>query len=341
MRLGGGQAEGRGRAGDAPSRRAVLAGAGALGASLVLPRAARAAGRLRLAHGLPQAHPVHRAMANLADLVKQRSRGGLTIEIFADGLLGEEPMLLEQVRAGTLDMTKASASVLDGVNPLYRVFDIPFLFRDKGHWRRAVGGPVGQRLLAGGPEAAMTGLCFYDAGARSFYGRRPVIEPGDLAGQKIRIQPSPTMARMVRTLGAEPVPLPWGVVYTALKTGLVDGAENNVTALTYGRHAEVARHYTFTEHTMVPDVLLIGARALAGLSPAHREILAVAAADSALLQGELWAEAEQASRRAAEALDVAFHTPDKAPFAAALRPLREEYLARGDLASLIAAVERA
>jgi tripartite ATP-independent transporter DctP family solute receptor len=334
-----GQDEGAGRPAAKPSRRGVLTGSAALAGSALLPRPARAAMRLRLAHGLPRAHPVHRAMMHFADLVAERSGGEVAISLFADGVLGEEPTLLDQVRVGTLDMTKASASVLEGVSPLYRLFDLPFLFRGKEHWRKVLAGPVGARVLAGPGADGVMGLCFYDAGARSFYGRRPVSQPEDLAGLKIRVQPSPTMMRMVQALGAEPVPLPWGVVYTALQTGLIDGAENNLTALTFGRHAEVIRHYAFTEHTIVPDVLLIGARAWGALRPPLREMLRAAAADSAMLQAALWDNAEEASRAGAEGLGVAFSHPDKAPFAERLAGMRGEFMEDATLGPLIREVD--
>ncbi len=321
-----------------PSRRAVL-GAG-LAAAALLPRPARAATRLRLAHGLPRTHPVHRAMMHFADMVSERSGGEVQISLFADGVLGEEPTLLDQVRTGTLDMTKASASVLDGVSPLYRLFDIPFLFRDKEHWRKIVTGRAGERILQPRTVAGMTGLCFYDAGARSFYGRRPVSRPADISGLKVRVQPAPTVVRMVQALGAEAVPLPWGVVYTALQTGLVDAAENNLTALTFGRHAEVIRHWAFTEHTIVPDVLLVGARAWAGLSPRLQEIVRTAAADSAQLQMALWETAEDSSRAAAERLGVVFDRPDKAPFIERLAGLKAEFETDPELAGLIVQVDR-
>ncbi|WP_210247684.1 TRAP transporter substrate-binding protein [Salinarimonas soli] len=324
-----------------PSRRGVLAGGAAFAAAGLLARPARAAVRLRLAHGLPRAHPVHRAMLHFADLVSERSGGEITVTLYADGVLGEEPTLLDQVRTGTLDMTKASASVLDVVSPLYRLFDIPFLLRDKEHWRKVVSGAPGERILQAPGPSGMTGLCFYDAGARSFYGRRPIARPEDLAGLKIRVQPSPTMVRMVQTLGAEAVPLPWGVVYTALQTGLIDGAENNLTALIYGRHAEVTRHYAYTEHTMVPDVLLIGARTWAALRPPLRDIVRAAAAESAMLQSALWANAEEASRAGAERLGVVFSYPDKAPFIARLSAMRREFMTDPTLAPLIAQVEGA
>jgi len=239
---------------------------------------ARAARTLRLAHALPASHPVHKSMANFADLVMERSGGALAIELYADGLIGQEADLIEQVKAGLLDFTKASASVLDAVNPGYQIFNVPFLLRDKEHWRRIVMGPIGASILEDG--GSVVGLTFYDAGARNFYGQRSILHPDDLRGLKIRVQPSPSTVRMIELLDAKPVPMTWSVVYSALQTGIVDGAENNLTALVFGRHGEVAKYYSFTEHTIVPDVLLIGARAWGALRPPLREMLRAAAADA-------------------------------------------------------------
>jgi tripartite ATP-independent transporter DctP family solute receptor len=279
-------------------------------------------------------------MVLFAQSVSAGTGGQIEVQLYADGLLGQEPDLLEQVKAGTLEMTKASASVLQDIAPGLTVFDMPFLFSRREHWRAVVAGPLGRSLLDDGVrDGSMRGLTFFDAGARSFYGRRPITVPEDLAGLVIRIQPSRTMARMVELLGATPRALPWGVVYTALQTGLVDGAENNVTALTFGRHAEVVRCYSYTEHTMVPDVLLMGAQAWASLEPAHRDVVMNAASQAYQRQIELWEESEAASRIQAERAGVAFNHPDKQPFVEKTAPLRAEMAADGRLAGFVRAIE--
>ncbi len=318
------------------TRRGLVGAAGVL----AFPRKARAATRLRLAHGLSPRHPVHAAMTNMASIVQERSKGEVTITIFSDGVLGEEPALLAQVRTGTLDMTKASSSVLTPLVPPFGLFDIPFLFRDRDHWARALGGSVGRTLLDSAARAGLQGLCFYDAGARSFYGTRPIGGPEDLAGLRIRVQPSPAMIRMVQLLGAQPVPLPWGQVYTAFKTGVIDAAENNITALTYGQHADIVRFFATSEHTMVPDVLLMSPRAWGALRPDQRELIRSAAQESALLQGELWRRAEEDSLAQAEALGVSFNPVDKGAFARRLAALKDEIKSHTDLSGLIDAVER-
>ena len=300
---------------------------------------ARAARTLRLAHALPASHPVHKSMANFADLVMERSGGALAIELYADGLIGQEADLIEQVKAGLLDFTKASASVLDAVNPGYQIFNIPFLLRDKEHWRRIVMGPIGASILEdGGP---VVGLTFYDAGARNFYGQRSILHPDDLRGLKIRVQPSPSTVRMIELLDAKPVPMTWSVVYSALQTGIVDGAENNLTALVFGRHGEVAKYYSFTEHTIVPDVLLMSRRSWEQLPPPHQAIVRSAAVESALLQSVLWDEAEAQSRQWSTERGVVFQEPDKRAFAARLGAIKREFAERQGLADLIMKVDRA
>jgi tripartite ATP-independent transporter DctP family solute receptor len=295
---------------------------------------------LRMAHSLPADHPVHHAMERFSSSVRERTGGEVRIQLFPDGVLGQELDLIGQVQAGKLDLAKASASVLETEAPLYRAFNLPFLFRDKAHWTAVVAGAVGETILASGVDVGYLGLTFYDAGARNFYGQRRIAHPRDLQGLKIRVQPSATMIRMIRLLDAVPAPMAWEVVYSALRTGLIDGAENNLTALVYGRHGEVVKHYSFTEHTLVPDVVLISARVWRQLPNPIRTALQEAAAESFRWQVGHWAEAERAARQSAEALGVAFTEVDKAPFMERVAPLRTDLANENDnVGALIQRIE--
>lgn len=285
--------------------------------------------RLRLAHGLPVSHPVHPAMQHFADLVRQRSQGEIEITLFADGQLGQEADLLSQVQAGKLDLLKVSASLLERFHPAYKVLDLPFAFRDRAHWLAVTSNQVGRDVLSTTAASGLVGLTYYDAGARSFYGQRPIDHPDDLKGLKIRIQSSVTMARLLRLFGAEAVELAWSNVYVALKSGVVDGAENSVTALIIGRHAEVATHYSFDEHTMIPDVLLIGAGRLGAMTPGQRDVVHEAAWASYHHMNRLWSAFEAQSRSQVEAMGVTFGRPDKAPFIARAAPLTDEFAGEG------------
>ena len=277
--------------------------------------------RLRLAHGLPVSHPVHPSMQRFADIVRDRSNGEIEIALFADGQLGQEADLLSQVQAGKLDFLKVSASLLERFHPSYKVLDLPFTFRDKAHWLAVTTNDVGRDILESTKGSGIVGLTYYDAGARSFYGQKPINHPDDLKGLKIRIQPSETMMRLMQLFGAQGVELAWSNIYVALKSGVVDGAENSVAALIVGRHAEVVSHYSFDEHTMIPDVLLVGAGRLDSMAAPQRDIIREAAWASYHYMNTLWTKFEAQSRLQIEAQGVKFVEPDKAPFIARAAPL--------------------
>jgi tripartite ATP-independent transporter DctP family solute receptor len=303
-------------------REALLAGIALLAAPAVLQAAPT---RMRIGHGLPPSHPVHHSMQHFADIVRDRTGGALEVAIFPDGQIGQEANLLAQVQAGKLDFVKASASVLERVAPAYRVFSLPFVFRDHAHWTRVTTNSVGESILASTASVGLVGLTYYDAGARSFYGRKAINHPDDLKGLKIRIQQSPTMARMMRLFSAQGIEMAWDQVYTALKLGLVDGAENNVSALVVGRHGEVVTHYSLNEHTMVPDVFLMSTYRWQSLTHAHQAIMREAALASYQRMNELWSAFQVETRTAAERMGVTFTRPDRKPFTERAAALMADY----------------
>lgn len=291
--------------------------------------------KMRLAHSLPEDHAVHKAMVKFADLVKERSKGDVEISIFPNGVLGGERETLEQVQNGAVDMTKASASPLETFSPDFKVFNLPFVFRDKDHFFKVLEGSVGETILASSKKAGFIGLAYYDSGARSFYAKKAINTPDDLKGVKIRVQQSPTTIKMIQTLGATPTPMPYGEVYSALQMGVVDGAENNVTALTNGRHGEVAKFYSMTEHQMVPDVLIISAARWDSLKKPQQDIIKQAAVDSYKLQKQLWADFEKTEAAKAEKLGVKFVKPNKQAFIAKAKPMIDEERKNANIAKLL------
>ena len=294
--------------------------------------------KMRLGHGLPEDHAVHKAVVRFADLVKERTNGEVVISVFANGVLGNEREMLEQVQNGVLEMTKASASPLETFSSDYKVFNLPFVFRDRDHFFKVLTSPVGESILASSKKSGFIGLAYYDSGARSFYGKKAVNTPDDLKGLKIRVQQSPTTIKMIQAIGATPTPMAWGEVYPALQTGVVDGAENNVTALTNGRHGEVCKFYSEAEHQIVPDVLLISATRWDALKKPHQEILKKAAVDSYEYQKSLWGAFEKVEREKALALGVKFNTPNKAAFVAKVKPMMDEERKNPAIAKLLDAI---
>lgn len=281
---------------------------------------------VKLAHGLDVTHPVHRAMVYMAHLVAERSFGDMQIDIYPSEQLGSERECVELIQIGSVAMTKVSASVAESFIPSFKVLSLPHLFTGREHLFAVLDGPIGRDLLLQGEGSRLRGLCYFDAGSRSFYTReRPVLSPSDLEGLKIRTQESATAMRMVRALGGSATPISWGEIYTALQQGVVDGAENNPPSFYLSRHYEVCRYYSLDEHTFVPDVLMIGTASWNRLAPEEQEILQRAALDAAEHQKVIWQEASDEALAAVAEAGVEILHPDKGPFAEAVAPLIEEY----------------
>jgi len=296
---------------------------------------------LRLGHGLDQNHPVHRAMLVMADEVARRSAGRLRIEVYPSEQLGSERECLELLQIGSLAMTKVSAAVLENFSPDFRIFGVPYLFRDDAHRFAVLEGPIGRELLIGLEPVRLRGLVYYDSGSRSFYTRdRPILTPEDLAGLKIRVQESPTAIAMVRAFGAAATPIAWGELYTALQQGVVDGAENNPPSFHLSRHYEVAGYYSLDEHTSVPDVLLVSDTVLRRLDAQEKEWLQAAADISAQVQKSLWQEASRKALQVAAQAGVEIVHPDKHAFREAARAMRRRAPLDARIAELAGRIAR-
>ncbi|MEM7548616.1 MAG: TRAP transporter substrate-binding protein [Bacteroidota bacterium] len=290
---------------------------------------------MRLAHGLDITHPVHQGMVRLSELVEEKSNGKLEVRIYPSGQLGSERECLELLQIGSLDITKVSAAVMENFVPTYEVLGLPYIFKSREHSYEVLDGPIGDELLEQGSKYRLRGLCFYDAGSRSFYTKKPIKNPEDLTGLKIRVQRSKTAVEMVNHMGAAPTPIPWGELYTALQQGVVDGAENNPPSFYFSRHYEVCKYYSINEHTTVPDVLLIGTNTWKRLSEQERKWISEAAKESARFQRVVWnkSEKECLEKMIEEGVEVSY--PDKAPFSTKIEAMFDKYSGREDFVELI------
>jgi tripartite ATP-independent transporter DctP family solute receptor len=295
---------------------------------------------IKLAHGLNPAHPVHQAMEYLAKLVSEKSNARMRIDIYPSEQLGSERECLELLQIGSIGMTKVSCSVLEGFVPSMSVLSLPYLFRDEEHGFKVLEGEIGRKLLLAGEKYWLRGLCFYDAGSRSFYSiEKPILSPSDLVGMKIRTQESPTSMRMVQSLGGSPTPIAWGELYSALQQGVVDGAENNPPSFHLSRHYEVCKFYSLDEHTGVPDVLLISTKIWNDLSSEFKEILQRAADESAQHQKVLWKKATQKALEHVQKAGVKIFYPNKTLFVEKVKPIYEEYKKRPEFYQIIQEIQ--
>lgn len=281
---------------------------------------------LKLAHALDISHPVHLGMVRLAEVLEEKSGGTMAIEIYPSGQLGNERELLELLQIGSLAMTKVSSGVLENFVPSFEVLGLPYLFRDKDHLFGVLKGDIGEEFLSKGEKYRFRGLCYYDAGYRSFYTKeKPVNTPDDLKGLKVRVMKSVTAVKMVDQLGGSPTPVSWGELYTALQQGVVDGAENNPPSFYSSRHYEVCKYYTLDEHTSLPDVLLVSLEWWNELTDQQQKWLKSSAMESLDYQIQVWEKSEKECLEAVQKAGVEIIRPDKSAFSDKVEPLYEAY----------------
>lgn len=297
---------------------------------------------IKLAHTLDTSHPVHKAMVFMAERLKEKSDGKLELEIYPNAQLGNERESVELLQIGSLGMTKISAAVMESFSPNFKVLSLPYIFKDKEHYYRVLDGDIGKDLLSEGEQFWLKGLAYYDAGSRSFYTvNKPVDDPKDLAGMKIRVQASPTAINMVKSFGGSATPISWGELYTALQQGVVDGAENNPPSFYLSRHYEISKYYSLNEHTMVPDVLLISTHIWNSLNPQEQQWLQEAVNESIPVQRKLWQEAEEEALAAIKEAGVIISTPDKEPFSKLVEPMYETFKAEPEAYDFIERIQGA
>ncbi len=282
---------------------------------------ANAATTLKLSHNQNRSHPVHEALQFMADRTADLSGGELKIRVYPDAQLGSQRESLELVQKGALALAKSNAAELEAFTKDYGVYNLPYLFADKAQYHKVMESAVGQSILESSRDSGFIGIAYLDAGARSFYAKKPINTPDDLKGLKVRVQPSPTAVNMVKALGGNPTPLAYGELYTALQQGVVDAAENNIPSYTLSRHSEVTKFFSEDEHTMVPDVLVISTKVWDSLSEKEQQALKTATDEATLKMRGLWEVSENKEREAAIQQGVTFVEVDKAPFKKAVEPM--------------------
>ncbi|MGB0663856.1 MAG: TRAP transporter substrate-binding protein [Pontibacterium sp.] len=310
-----------------------------LSTTLCMP-SAYAATTLKLSHNGDVKSPVHKAMKFFADQVKDKTGGEVKVRIYPNGQLGTQRESMELMQSGALDMVKTNASEMESFAPAYGAFNIPYLFRDRDHYYRALESKdVGQKILDSSKDLGFVGITYYDGGARSFYANKAIRTPSDLKGLKIRVQPSPSAVKMMELMGAAPTPLPFGELYTALQQGVVDGAENNVNSVTTYRHGEVAKFYSLDEHTMIPDVLVIGTGSWNKLTADQQAAMKAAGSESMAYMKKIWGENVERELKVAEKMGVTIISVEKTPFMNAVSPMHEEALAKPAITEYVKAIK--
>ena len=286
---------------------------------------------LTLAHGLSESHTVHIAMMEFAQKVEERTNGRIQVKIFPNGQLGSETENMEQLMAGVIAMTKFSAPGLATYNEAYHTFCLPYLFDDTEDFYHKMDSQQMRDFFLSTADDGFVTLTYYTSGARSFYTKdRAIRTPEDLHGLKIRVQDMQSQTDMLEALGGIPVAMSYGDVYTSLQTGIIDGTENNETALTTGKHGEICKVFSKDEHAMIPDVMVMSAQIWNNISPEDQQIILEAAYESTDSHKIAWdAAIQEAVQEAQDTMGVTFvEDVDKEAFREATAGLVDEYCAR-------------
>jgi tripartite ATP-independent transporter DctP family solute receptor len=315
-----------------------------LGAAAALALTAGTAGAqelvLRSADIHPDGYPTVEAVKYMGELLQQKTGGRIGIEVFHSRQLGEEKDTIEQTRFGVIDMNRVNLAPFNNLVPETVVPALPFVFRSTEHMHKVMDGEIGDEILAAFEAHDLVALCYYDSGARSFYTvNKPIRSIEDMQGQKIRVQQSDMWLSMMQALKANPTPMSFGEVYSALQTGVIDGAENNWPSLESSKHYEVAKYYTLTEHSMSPEVLVMSKASWDKLTPEDQQAVKEAAKESVAKMRELWVAQEKKSEEMVRAAGVEIISIDKQPFIDAMTPVYAEFAGDEKLKDLVARIQ--
>jgi len=273
-------------------------------------------------------HPNTAAMDKFSELVADATKGEVTVEVFHGGVLGSQPDALEQVRLGAIEIGNFNLGPIGPMVKEANLVSLPFIFKSVPHMFRVLEGEAGGIIAAAMAEAGVQPLAWVDAGARSFYSQKPINTPADVEGLKIRVMNNDLYTSMISAMGGNPSPMAFAEVQQALKTGVVDGAENNFPSFKNVGHYEVTSHYSLSEHLIIPECICVNTDKFAALSPEMQDAVRGAAEEAALFQRELWAVQSDQARKDVEAAGIEVNEiADKGPFQEAMVKVYEDYLA--------------
>ena len=270
---------------------------GALLASVIASGTANARD-FRSADVHPLDYPTVMTVKKIGEIVSQKTNGKYNVKVFGNSALGSEKDTIEQVKIGAIDMVRVNIANFLTMAPETQTVSLPFIFRSKEHHLAVINGPIGDKILASLEKVGYIGLAMYDSGARSLYAKKPIKNLNDTKGMKIRVQPSDLWVDLVKAMGATPTPIPYAEVYMALKTGLVDAAENNYPSFDTAKHFESAQYYSETFHVMSPEVLVFSKKIWDTLKPEEQKNIRKAAKESVAVYNKLWGAKENASKEA-------------------------------------------
>ncbi|PKH84964.1 C4-dicarboxylate ABC transporter [Pseudomonas sp. Choline-02u-1] len=303
---------------------------------------AQAEMKLKFADIHPAGYPTVVAEKSMGDTLTKETNGELTFQYFPGGVLGSEKEVIEQMQVGAVQLSRVSLGIVGPVVPDVNVFNMPFIFRDQQHMRNVIDGPVGDEILdkITNSEFGLVALAWMDGGTRNIYTKKPVRKLEDLKGMKIRVQGNPMFIDMMNAMGGNGIAMDTGEIFSALQTGVIDGAENNPPTLLEHNHFQNAKFYSLTGHLILPEPIVMSKITWEKLTPDQQTLVKKAAKAAQAEERVLWDKKSAASEEKLKAAGVEFIEVDKKPFYDATAPVREKYGAKyADLIKKIEAVQ--
>ena len=281
---------------------------------------------MRVDHNQGEEHPIHLALKEFEKIVEEKTQNQIDIQVYPNELLGGQRESVELTQTGAVDIAVGSISLLESFNKSYSVFNLPYLFDSTEHYHAVMNDEdIMNGIYESTRDAGFVGLTWFDAGSRNMYTTdKAIMKPEDLKGKKIRVQQSQTNIRMMELLGGSATPMSFGEVYTAIQQKVIDGAENNELALTNNKHGEVAKYYSYNQHAMIPDILIMNAKLLDSLSEEHRNIILDAVDTINKFEVDAWEDKVNEAVEQAKEMGVEFYYPDIEPFKEKVLPLHDE-----------------
>ncbi|QNB46340.1 DctP family TRAP transporter solute-binding subunit [Thermanaerosceptrum fracticalcis] len=282
---------------------------------------------LKLGHVLNESSPFHKGAVEFAKKVETKSNGKLKIEVYPSAQLGNDRTLAEGLQLGTVDMSVSGTATVTGFVPRLQVFDLPFIFRDAEHAYKVLDGPIGSEVLKDFEAKGIVGLAFWENGFRHVTNSKKIIKkPEDVKGMKIRVQEIPLHVSFWKQLGADPTPMAWTEVYTALQQGTVDGQENPVQTIYTQKIYEVQKYISMTGHVYAPAVIMMSKKTYDKLPADLQKIVVEAARETATYERNYIKELEDKAIKELPGLGMQVEmNPDKEAFKAAVQPVYKEY----------------
>lgn len=307
-----------------------------------LSNGAMAEVKIKFAEVHPAGYPPVVAEQQMGKKLEEQSHGEISFKMFAGGVLGSEKEVVEQVQANAVQMTRVSLGIVGPVVPDVNVFNLPFIFRDHAHMRKVIDGDIGQEILdkITNSQFNLVALAWMDGGTRNLYTKKPVRDIADLKGMKIRVQGNPVFIDTVNAMGGNGIAMATGEIFSALQTGVIDGAENNPPTMLEHNHYQNAKFYTLTEHLILPEPVVISKDTWNKLSPEQQALVKKLAMEAQAEERVLWDKKSAESEAKLKAAGVEFIalTPEqKKAFYDATASVRSKYGA--PYASLISRIE--